>query len=197
MPYIPELKKSLCDRCLRPSSSQCTGCHVAKYCSRACQAADHPRHRELCGPLYQHEQAEAGWRRWIRDNREAMNTMIRPGRAIDLTIEDGIETATDYDIGDYLDRVLSPAERSRLLRYIWAEGQRGGRPAVNIWGVSPGALDMKEYQARNVDSQLELGILAVDGAPCGEADPADAAGWQLVSCQYSHGRNWELVSRPV
>jgi len=45
-------KTNVCNDCRnhfpKTSLSFCTGCQIAKYCSKACQVSDWPRHRALC-----------------------------------------------------------------------------------------------------------------------------------------------------
>lgn len=42
------MSQEVCTNCLKPTIQRCHGCHLAYYCSAACQKTDWPLHREEC-----------------------------------------------------------------------------------------------------------------------------------------------------
>lgn len=51
----PALLTTLCSACDKSSSSQCSGCNNAQYCSAACQKKDWKTHNLVCEAFATHE----------------------------------------------------------------------------------------------------------------------------------------------
>jgi hypothetical protein len=67
-----------CARCGgpgEPSLMQCSKCHVAKYCSRECQAEDWGAHKEVC--------------KMLRQRRRCIVSQL-PGSDLDLWCREGL-----------------------------------------------------------------------------------------------------------